>query len=194
MIASFGSFLKNPFQPFYMWVLVAINLPGSLYGFYWYAGQLAETPWYYWPFTPDSPLSTTLLTLSLLLFLANKQPGFLALLACAGVIKYGLWAAIINLQYWQLSGGITPVSFMLAVSHLGMAIEGYIFIRHLKISWGYLLLLGIWLALNDWLDYGIGIYPYLYSSEQWTLALVSAVVLSLLIGLYLIVHLCQVRE
>lgn len=194
MVSSLLSFFRNPFQPLYMWALVVINFFGSLYGYYWYAGQLADTPWYYWPFTPDSPLSTTLFTVSLLFFLAHKRPQLLSLLACTGVIKYGLWAVVINLHYWQLKGGISPVSFMLAVSHLGMAIEGYIFIRHLKISWVYLLFLGGWLALNDWLDYGVGIYPYLYSSEQWTLALVSAVGLSIIIALYLFVHLLRVRE
>lgn len=185
MITLFQDFVKNPFKPLYLWILILVNFAGSIYGYYWYAGQLADTPWYYWPFTPDSPLSSTLFMITLFLFLAGKKPKLFPLLAYAGVIKYGIWAVIINVDLWFKISGFTADTVMLAVSHLGMAVEGMIYLRKLSVPTRNLWFLVFWLALNDWLDYGLGIHPYLFNDSQFGLALFSAVSLSLLILIYL---------
>ncbi len=38
-----------------LWILLTINVFGTLYGYYWYAYQLASTPPIFIPFVPDSP-------------------------------------------------------------------------------------------------------------------------------------------
>jgi uncharacterized membrane protein YpjA len=65
-------------------VLLLINILGSFYGYYWYRGQLAATNVLLWPFVPDSPLSTTLFSLVLVLYLLGKKSSLLSLLAGSG--------------------------------------------------------------------------------------------------------------
>ena len=45
--------------------LVGFNAIGTIWGFFWYKDQLSQTPWYFWPLTPDCPLTS----LCFLLFL-----------------------------------------------------------------------------------------------------------------------------
>lgn len=168
----------NPFQKWFMAALIIIDFLGSIYGYYWYRYQLAENPWYLWPFIPDSPLSTTLTGLVLLLLLLDKNWPWLQLLAYTTIIKYGLWAVILISHFGLTGGSMTPEIWMLWFSHWGMALEGFIYLRHLKVSFGQWAVVGTWIFFNDFMDYGVGLHPYLYTPDQWTLAMVSAVVLT----------------
>lgn len=211
----------NPFQPFFLKGLLIINFLGSLYGYYWYYDQLLATPWPWWIFTPDSPLSTSLFTLTLALllsgkgasvksyegvrgreasapgrnswnpetfafgsYLGGKVKGVLGLLACAALIKYGLWAVVVIGDYWIKGASVTWIEALLFLSHLGMAAQGYLFLRH----WPFYLyqgfLVGIWLMLNDYVDYILGWHPYLFRGDQVPLAAATAIVLSVFWFLY----------
>ncbi|HBT48255.1 MAG TPA: DUF1405 domain-containing protein [Peptococcaceae bacterium] len=169
---------ENPHRPWFLKTLLVVNLLGSLYGYYWYREQLAATPWIWWIFTPDSPLSTSLFTLALTLALKGKGSPFLRLLAAAGVIKYGLWAAVVITDYWLKGGPAELLEAMLCLSHLGMALEGLIFIRHWPFGRRHVLGVGGWLVLNDYVDYALGWHPYLFRPDQEGLAAVTAVALS----------------
>ncbi|GFN22723.1 DUF1405 domain-containing protein [Thermanaeromonas sp. C210] len=172
---------ENPHQPWFLKTLLGINFLGSLYGYYWYREQLAATPRIWWVFTPDSPLSTSLFTLALALALKGKENPFLRLLAAAGVIKYGLWAAVVITDYWLKGGPVEPLEAMLFLSHLGMALEGFIFVHHWPAGFRQVLGIGIWLGLNDYVDYALGWHPYLFRPDQEVLAAVTAVALSSLL-------------
>lgn len=171
------------FTRWFLWTLVLINFGGAIYGFYWYKDQLAETPLWLWPLVPDSPLSTTLFLLVVAGFLAGwRHPAF-QLVAYTSIIKYGIWAVIINVHYTMLVGELYLVNFMLAASHLGMALEGYLYWRHLKYGLSALVTAGAWLALQDTADYIFGLHPYLFNEGQFDLAWLSAVLLTtLLVG------------
>jgi len=174
----------NPCQKWFLITLVIINFLGSIYGYYWYRYQLAATPKHLWFFVPDSPLSTTLTGLALLLILWGKRNSFFEWLSFTAVIKYGLWAVVIISHYGLTGGTIEPEIWMLWFSHLGMALEGIIFLRQVDVSWSEVLSGGGWMLFNDFLDYVLGIYPYLYASYQWLVALLTAVCLSLLLTLH----------
>lgn len=174
----------NPFQSWFLVTLVIINLLGSIYGYYWYRYQLAATPKYLWFFVPDSPMSTTLTGLALLLMLLGKRNSLFEWLSFTAVIKYGIWAVVIISHYGLTGGTIEPEIWMLWFSHLGMALEGIIYLRQVDASWSEVLFGGAWMLFNDFLDYVLGIYPYLYASYQWLTALLTAVGLSLALTLH----------
>lgn len=168
----------NPFQRWFLVSLVVINLLGSVYGYYWYREQLLSTPPLLWIFVPDSPFSTTLLAVALVLVLTRLRRPFLELTANAMVIKYGLWAVAVISHYWWIGGEIKWVEIMLWFSHLGMAVEGLIFLRHLSVTGTMTGGLAFWLLLEDVVDYGGGLHPYLFDPRQWPVALGTALVLS----------------
>jgi uncharacterized membrane protein YpjA len=158
--------------------LLVINILGSLYGYYWYRGQLAATGILLLPFVPDSPLSTTLFAFVLVFMLIRKKITILPLLASAFLVKYGLWAVAINLHLLFLGEGFTWVNLMLALSHLGMAVEGVIYYPFQGVTCREVLFVTGVLAFQDFMDYVIGTHPYLFSDAQYFFALHTALMLS----------------
>jgi uncharacterized membrane protein YpjA len=129
----------------------------------------------------DSPLSTTLTAVVLGAYWLRRPIPFLPLIAFATVIKYGIWAAIIVLDYWLQGGRQDFVIWMLFLSHLGMALQGFMFWRHLQFTKKEGLAAVFWMGLNDVADYGGGLHPSLYQPEQLPLAAVSGIFLTLLL-------------
>ena len=168
------------------WFLITLILLtlGSIYGYYWYRHQLASTPIFLWFFVPDSPLSTTLTAVALFLILIDKRNSLFEWIAFTAVIKYGVWAVIIISHFGLTGGVIQPEIWMLWFSHLGMAVEGTIFLRQVKVARREIVTGLLWMLFNDLLDYGLGIYPYLYASYQWLIALIAALSLSLFLNLH----------
>lgn len=175
---------RNPFRRWFMITLVVVNLLGSVYGYYWYSGQLSRTPVELWLFTFDSPLSTTLFAFALLGLLWYKENKLLQLIAYTGVIKFGIWASVVILHFWATGGRPTWIVTFLLFSHIGMALEGWVFIRHLYVPSTHIFLLALWLGVGDYLDYIVGIHPYLYRVDQFNVAAVTAVVLSVFLVIY----------
>lgn len=174
-------FWRDPWQWRFTLPLVIINALGSAYGFYWYHEQLAATPVYLWLFVADSPMASTLFTLALLIRGSGALRRLFQVIAFTAAIKYGLWAIVIITQFWINYGTVGPIEVMLWASHLGMAVEGVIFLKTMQfgqVAAGVTLL---WMLLNDLLDYCAGLHPYLFAPEQESLALAAALVLTALI-------------
>ncbi len=185
MLDSKDMLLRNPFRSKFLIVLIIINLVGSVYGYYWYSGQLAITPVSLWLFTFDSPFSTTLFALALIGILIGYENRLLQVIAYTGVIKFGIWASVIIIDYWVNGGGSpTLIVALLLLSHLGMALEGWIFIRHLYVPPWNVIALALWFGAGDYLDYVKGIHPYFYYPGQFTTAAVTAVAMSIFLVVY----------
>lgn len=182
--AVYDLLFRNPFRRWFLMTLIVINLLGSVYGYYWYGGQLQNTPVQLWLFTFDSPLSTTLFALALAGILAGLDGRLLQLIAYTGVIKFGIWAAVVIVDYWVAGGAPTLVVALLLLSHLGMALEGWVFIRHLYVRPWSLIVLALWFGIGDYLDYVIGIHPWLYYPGQFMVAAVTAAALSVILLVY----------
>lgn len=192
MFVKLLGLLKNPFERWFLWLLFVINILGSVYGFYWYRYQIADTPWYYLIFVPDSPLSTTLFCIALLTIQWQKKLPILKLWAYFWLIKYGIWAVIINIDvavsYTDL---FSTENLLLAISHAGMALEGFLFLRYLKFKSFDLIIISLWLIINDFMDYVLNLHPYLFDDAQLRLARFSAISLSILLilaGFYLLYY------
>jgi len=178
-------FWANPWQTRYLAPLLAINLAGSVYGYYWYSPQLAELPFYTWPAVFDSPFSTTLFALSLLAGRRGRQNGWFPVLAFVCCLKYGFWAVILITHYWFTGGTVTFLEALLWLSHWGMVLEGWAYLRTAVPGRPAKAVPALWLAANDILDYGFGLHPYLFRPGQEPVALTAAAGLTLVILLIL---------
>ncbi|MEW8979071.1 MAG: DUF1405 domain-containing protein [Symbiobacterium sp.] len=175
------------------WALFWINLLGSLYGFYWYWPQLAQTPRSRWFIVPDSPGATFLFTIWLGLMLAGldwRRPAMQLLAAVAFVsnMKYGLWTATVlpeaGIKYgWEFQ------FVHLTLSHLGMWAQGLIFARHYRPAWPAAGLALAWMLVQDVVDYRIWMtHPTLPYRSEFAFARGMAVALSLIWGTFLLVQ------
>lgn len=189
-------FWRDPWQPRFVIPLVFINLLGSLYGYYWYHGQLSTIPYYLWIFVSDSPLSTTLFALALLMRGNGLLRRLFQVVAFTATIKYGIWAVVIITHYWALYGNLEYTEIMLWLTHLGMAVEGIIFLKTLQFERVIGYISGMWMLLNDIMDYYAGLHPYLFAEGQELAALVTALVLTVFItsGLLLFQRLTLLRQ
>lgn len=185
ILSLWRDFWRNPRQNRYLLPLIAINFAGSVYGYYWYSPQLAELPFYTWLTVFDSPFSTTLFALALLAGLGGRQNGWFPVLAFVCCIKYGFWAVILIGHHWFTAGVVTPLETMLWLSHWGMVLEGWIYLRTMPLERPAVVVPVAWLAVNDVFDYGFGLHPYLFAAGQLPVALTAAVGLTLVILLIL---------
>ncbi len=153
--------------PWVVYTLLVVNLGGAVAGYiYWYGSDILASPFYLWPFVPDSPLSATLLPLAFLAFFRGRRWELLGLMAATGCIKYGLWTD----WYWftnMLSGGrYTLEAIVLSLNHLGMALEGILLLPLLRPRLRHVLFVAAWYGLNDFIDYGMGRHPRIPNPED----------------------------
>lgn len=168
-------------------LLVGFNAVGTIWGLVWYQEQLSQTPWYFWPLTPDCPLTS----LFFLLFLwwvrqGNAwQPGaksVIAWVAVLGSLKYGVWTVVVLGQY-ILSPGSQPdgQDWLLVASHLGLLAEGLIYRRQLP---ALPLMYGLamtWFLTNDYADWLLGVHPRLPLPAEFSFAMWTSIGLTIVI-------------
>lgn len=161
-----------------LWLILAINFFSALYGFYWYKAQLLDTPWYLWLFTPDCPLAAMMMAgaLGLYLLCGSRQTWYHTL-TYTTLIKYGFWTVFVFCLYWLAGGKNYSFEYwMLCLSHLGMLIEGAIFIGSMTQRPAFWWLAASYSLLFDLFDYfypvhvlgrrAVGTYPYLPNDSQ----------------------------
>jgi uncharacterized membrane protein YpjA len=183
-------------MPFVLWSLFWVNLLGTIYGYIWYAqtGQLGYTfeflPAWVIPFVPDSPTASLFFTLSLAYLLwdrygkrgsenSKQQPGllrsFIVVFGAVTSLKYGIWAVAMIFAGAYQGTPMEWTDWMLVISHLGMAVEGVIYIRFFRLLPSAFVLVTSWLLLNDWMDYhGYAVYPWLPNVLKDDLGIIEA--------------------
>jgi uncharacterized membrane protein YpjA len=144
----------------FLWLMIVINGMGSIYGFYWYKEQLADTPEYLRIFVPDSPTASTFFTLVLIAYLFRKSVPTLEAFAAVTSFKYGVWAVAVILVSFYLGDEPTFEHYMLMFSHGGMAIEALLYARFYSIKIRHMVYVGLWTLSNDLLDYVLEIHPW----------------------------------
>ncbi|MGQ0536769.1 MAG: DUF1405 domain-containing protein [Methanobacteriota archaeon] len=146
------------------WPLVALNLGGVAFGFWYYAeaGQFAATPAALWVFVPDSPLAVLYFALALgSLRLGFGRPWLTALAAVANV-QVGLWTTYVLVRYADGFGTWDPsdLNFYLLFLHLGMVAQAFVLAGDLSPLRGWGLLVPAWFLAHWAMDYLVPVVEY----------------------------------
>ncbi|WP_088103357.1 DUF1405 domain-containing protein [Halalkalibacter urbisdiaboli] len=144
-----------------LWIMLLINIPGTIYGYYWYKSQLVETPVRFLLFVPDSPTASLFFVFVLFAFLMKKNWPLIEALAAVTLIKYGIWAVVMNIATGLTGESLTWQNYMLIASHGGMALQAVIYSPYFRIKPVHLLIASVWTIHNDIIDYVFMMHPSL---------------------------------
>jgi uncharacterized membrane protein YpjA len=152
------------------WHIALVNLVGTLFGFWYYAGrptelsppllegQLGVAPVAAYPLIPDSPVATMFIGLSLVAWRLDWDADALHVLAFFGCIKLGLWTPYVQLVL-NGSGGIAAwLYWFLILSHLAMAVEAFLIHRYADFRVGSVAIALLWYGGNDLVDYFVPVF------------------------------------
>lgn len=151
------------FNKTFMWLLFIINLFGTIYGYYWYEGQLSQTEAKFLLFVPDSPTASLFFTIALFAWLFKKNWKLIEALALITLVKYGLWAVAMNIWTYVENDYLGWMGWMLVASHFAMAIQAILYIPYYRFTWIHIFIAAIWTLHNDVIDYVFDQMP-VYSS------------------------------
>ncbi|MEJ7473275.1 DUF1405 domain-containing protein [Staphylococcus saprophyticus] len=143
-----------------LYFLLICNLLGTVYGYIWYGSQLSVTDIQFKAFVPDSPTASLFLCIIILAYIFGKQTPIFEALAFVSLIKYGVWAVIMNIIMFIQYDAVTITGCMLIISHGVMAVEAFVFYPRFKISISAFIIAMIWVFHNDIIDYVFMQYPY----------------------------------
>ncbi len=160
-------------HPAILWLTMIIYVPGTVYGYYWYKGQLIETwnehPHWQLPFVPDSPTASLFFALALLwLWVSPKRSrhawinairGIIETLGVVTSVKYGIWATAIIFAGQAQGDVLVWEHWMLIIGHSAMAIMALLYARFFTFGGMALLAAAAWTFLNDTVDYTYDVYP-----------------------------------
>ncbi|KGX84083.1 lipoprotein heptaprenylglyceryl N-acetyltransferase LhaT [Pontibacillus marinus] len=144
---------------FFLMLLFIVNVLGTIYGYWWYRGQLAVTPDHFLIFVPDSPTASLFFCVFLAFFIMRRNVPYVEALAVVTLFKYGIWAVVMNVLLLLVNGSLSPTGFMLIASHGAMAIQGLLYTPYYKIKMRHLVFAGIWTLHNDIIDYVFEMMP-----------------------------------
>lgn len=143
----------------FLWILLFVNLLGTVYGYDWYMWQLEITEPKFWIFVPDSPTASLFFTLAIIGWLIGKNFKLIEALALITLVKYGLWAVVMNLLTMFENGHLEPVGWMLIGSHFAMAVQAILYSPLYRFKLGHIVIAAIWTLHNDVIDYVFGQMP-----------------------------------
>lgn len=143
----------------FLWILLFINVLGTVYGYDWYMWQLEITEPKFWIFVPDSPTASLFFSLAIIGWLINRNFKLIEALAFMTLIKYGLWAVVMNLLTLLETGSIGWVGWMLVGSHFAMAVQAILYSPLYRFRLIHILIAAVWTLHNDVIDYVFGQMP-----------------------------------
>jgi len=154
------------------WLIVAINLAGTAFGFWYYRFQLSATPVVAWPVVPDSPAATLFIAMSLAAWKLDvgRWASPIHALAFFGCIKLGLWTPYVQL-FLNGPGGIAAwLYWFLVLSHLAMVVEAFLIYRYFDFPVWAVTVAVVWFGFNDFVDYFVplvGNYHHTYLRAEF---------------------------
>ena len=151
----------------FMWLLFFVNLLGSIYGYIWYESQLSTTEPKFLLFVPDSPTASLFFTIALFAWLLKKNWKLIEALALITLVKYGLWAVVMNVWTYFETGSLGWMGWMLVASHFAMALQAILYIPFYRFTWIHILLAAVWTLHNDVIDYVFDQMPTYRSLNEY---------------------------
>lgn len=170
--------------PQVFWFCVVADWFGAVVGgLFWYGPMLWQSPLWSLPFIPDCPLAALVGSIALFGVRARRPWMLFYALVAFACLKYGAWTVVFWLREWSGSHTIAPIEFLLFVSHIGLFIQGLLFVPLLKpLSWLKRWLVIGWFALSIVVDYGAGFHPPLSPHVSVSFAFWLAMVATVVIG------------
>lgn len=143
----------------FLWLLLIVNILGTVYGYYWYGWQLEITEPIFYIFVPDSPTASLFFCFAIFAWLMGKNWRQMEALALVTLVKYGLWAVGMNIWTLFETGSIGVLGWMLVASHFAMAVQAVLYIPMYRFSFSHIVITAIWTLHNDIIDYVFGQMP-----------------------------------
>lgn len=140
------------------WLIAAINLVGTAFGFWYYRGQFAANAPLAFPFIPDSPVATLFVAGSLIAYKLDVEVDWLHALAFVGLLKLGLWTPFVQVVLNGQGGLATWLYQFLIWSHLAMALQAFVIHRYATFSVRAVAVATGWYLLNDVVDYFVPLF------------------------------------
>lgn len=176
----------------FLWLLLIINIAGTIYGYIWYGWQLKETPAIFLLFVPDSPTASLFFVFVVVAFLLRKNWPLIEALAIVTLFKYGIWAVVMNFLVFIVSDELDPIGWMLILSHFAMAVQGILYSPFYRFKWWHLIIAAVWTLHNDIIDYVFYMMPRYHMLNDYTAKIGYFTfwlsVLSIAIAYYLVVR------
>lgn len=157
-------FIKLLGEKWVLLTLLIINTFGTIYGYWWYKDQLAITPNHFYVFVPDSPTASLFFVLVLLMFIRGKNWPLVEAFAAVTLIKYGIWAVVMNIAAAMTGAVLIWENYMLIGSHAAMAIQALLFAPYFRIKAWHLVVAAVWTLHNDVIDYVFMMHPWVSRS------------------------------
>jgi uncharacterized membrane protein YpjA len=182
-----------------VWPVVAANLAGTAFGFWYYRFQFSVEPAVAWPFVPDSPLATLFVALAFAAWALDRPNDYLTALAFFGCLKLGAWTPFVLAAFADafLATVVPPPQAVallgrslardamyafLFVSHLAMVVEAFVLHRITGFPVRAVLVAVVWYGVNDVVDYlvpVVGTGFMTHPSPTHEVAAAAAIVLTL---------------
>ncbi|MEG0386509.1 MAG: DUF1405 domain-containing protein [Solibacillus sp.] len=151
----------------FLLLLLVINVLGTAFGYIWYGGQLASTDPIFYIFVPDSPTASLFFCIVIVGWLLGKHYKLMEVLALITLIKYGLWAVVMNLLTLAETGEIGRMGWMLVASHFMMAVQAVLYLPNYRFKLWHVMVAGVWTLHNDIIDYLFGQMPFYRVINQY---------------------------
>jgi uncharacterized membrane protein YpjA len=152
------------------WLVVAANLVGTAFGFYYYLPQFGVEPPLAWPLVPDSPLATLFVALAFAAWRLGRPNEYLNALAFFGCLKLGAWTPFVLAVFHEgflatitpppltplvfgAGGAVLAMYAFLFCSHLAMVAEAFVVHRFAAFPVRAVAVAAAWYGLNDVVDY-----------------------------------------
>lgn len=152
----------------FLWLLLIVNALGTIYGYIWYGPQLANTAPHFYLFVPDSPTASLFFCFALVGWLMGKHFKLMEVLALITLVKYGIWAVVMNVLTFLQNGELGWMGWMLVASHGLMAVQAILYIPKYRFTYGYVVVAAIWTLHNDVIDYVFGQMPIYRIIDTYT--------------------------